>query len=249
LGHVGGTLLDVDNTTAGNPNCKVCHGALLKQPTVNIFLDRQFGSFMYQDPAAEMAPPNCTPSILTCYVNPSVVANILVSALTVTEPSRTRFRDVPNGTPAKLAIGVMAKTGIMSGYPDGTFRPDSSLTREQFVVMLVKALNLPPATRPLSFSDLPARDPSAPDVASAAQAGLLVTPSPTTFGPNDTLTRQEMATLMARGFRLTGGVTIDFTDGNQIAPWALDNVRAIVGAGYMSGYADGTFKPGAFNSR
>jgi amidase len=76
-----------------------------------------------------------------------------------------------------------------------------------------------------------------------------VTPSANAFGPNDPVSREEMATSLARAFRLTRTGSTTFSDSQQIAPYAMASVKAVVAAHYMNGYPDGTFKPTASVTR
>ncbi|MGL5509464.1 MAG: S-layer homology domain-containing protein, partial [Microcoleaceae cyanobacterium] len=53
-----------------------------------------------------------------------------------------KFKDVPDNFWGKSAIEIINRGGFMSGYPDGTFRPNQNLTREQTLVSLVNGLQL-----------------------------------------------------------------------------------------------------------
>src|SRR5579864_3373520 len=226
------TLNDVDNTSA---QCKTCHDPLPDYPSVNIFLDRMFGSFMFQDPGA---PHTTTPPMLTAQER-SVK---LVAAATKQEQSSQRFNDVAKGSACQVAAGLLARTHIMSGDQNGRFRPDDPMTRAQLAASLARALNLSaPAGR--QFTDLPSTDASAPAAQAAAQAGLLQTPSATLFGPSDPVSRQEMAAALAKGFNLSAGSIPAVTDSNAIAPASVDGVNAMVANGFMKTNADGSFGP------
>lgn len=49
--------------------------------------------------------------------------------------------------------------------------------------------------------------------------------------------------MLAQALSLTGGPTLQFTDAGDIGSWAVSSVQAVVGAGYMQGFSDGTFRP------
>ena len=70
-----------------------------------------------------------------------------------------------------------------------------------------------------------------------------------TFGPDQNLTREEMALLLARALRLMGSAALSFSDAGQIAPWAQGAVAAAVAAGFLSGLPGGTFQPLAAATR
>jgi hypothetical protein len=75
------------------------------------------------------------------------------------------------------------------------------------------------------------------------QVGIVTGMSPTTFGPDQPLTREQLAILVARALRLTRTTTLHFTDDAQIAPWALQGVEEAVAAGYVEGFPDGSLQP------
>jgi hypothetical protein len=236
------TLNDVDNTTPGNDGklCTICHDPLPQRPQVNILLDRVFGSLMFQDPDA----PAWVANPLTAA--PAQLSAKLLQVATLQEQSRQRFSDVPNDSPAKAAIGLLARTQIMPGLPDGTFQPDAPLTKGQLAAMMAKALNLPVTAGSSAFADVAPDDPIAPSVAAAAEAGLLVTPFTSMFGANDPVSRQEMAATLARAFKLSAEPPtppLPFRDEQQIASWAANGVQAVTTAAYLPGFPDGTFRP------
>jgi 2',3'-cyclic-nucleotide 2'-phosphodiesterase/3'-nucleotidase/5'-nucleotidase len=68
-------------------------------------------------------------------------AGILVRILELTEDeTAARFSDVPAGQKYAGAIGAAVKSGFVSGYGDGTFRPDKHISREEMTVMLIKSI-------------------------------------------------------------------------------------------------------------
>jgi hypothetical protein len=159
------------------------------------------------------------------------------------EAPSAAFTDVPQGYWAYQAIEALAAKGIVGGFPGGTYQPDASVTRAQFVKMLVLALGLKPGSGTTAFTDVPQDAWFAPYVAAAVQAGVVQGLTPTHFGPGQTITREQMAVLIARAFKLTKTEPLNFTDLGQIGAWALQGVEETVAAGYMAGFTDGTFRP------
>lgn len=166
-----------------------------------------------------------------------------------TSGSQPTFSDMPSGYWAYGAISTMACKGIVSGFADGTFRPGGAVTRAEFVKMLVLSLGLKPVSGSTSFTDVPASSWAAPYVLTAVQAGIARGTTATTFDPNGDLTREQMAVLLARALKLTKTTALTFKDDAKIAGWALQDVEAVVAAGYMPGYPDGTFRPEATTTR
>ena len=158
-------------------------------------------------------------------------------------PTAPAFSDVPASYWAYADIETLAGKGIINGFPDGTFQPDGNLTRAQFVKMLVLTLGLTPGTGSTPFTDVAPSDWFAPYVSAAVRAGIVSGLTPTTFGPNDTLTREQMAVLLARALKLTKTVTLHFTDAATIDAWATTGVEEAVAAGYVNGFPNGSFQP------
>ena len=163
-------------------------------------------------------------------------------------PSAT-FPDVPATYWAAQYIGELAAKGIIGGLPDGTFAPDATVTRAQFVKMLVLTLGLGPRSGASGFTDVAPGDWFAPYVLAAVQAGLVQGASPTAFSPNAPVTREELAVLLARALKLTGTAHLGYADASAIDPWAAGGVQAAVAAGYLTGFPDGRFQPQGAASR
>lgn len=150
-------------------------------------------------------------------------------------------------------ITAFCLTGIVSGYPEGDFRPEGAVTREEFVKMLVLAAGLEelhPAVP--TFGDVPPARWSYGHIEAAVAAGIVV-PSDygLSFRPSSQPTRREMATLLVRA---TGNealatslrtAVLPYTDVAGLAPWAHGYIAAATQLGLMRGYPDGSFGPQA----
>jgi hypothetical protein len=159
------------------------------------------------------------------------------------------FTDVPSTYWAYGAIESQVAEGIVSGFPDGTFRPEQPVTRAQFVKMLDLVLGLQAAGGQAPFADVPPSAWYAPYVAAAVQAGIVEGLTPTAFGPDEPVTREQLTVLLARALKLTRTATLHFTDDAMIDAWALPGVDAAVAAGYINGFPDGSFRPLATATR
>jgi hypothetical protein len=166
-------------------------------------------------------------------------------------PCTASFSDVPASYWAYKDILTLACKGIIAGFPDGTFQPDASVTRAQFVTMLVRTLGLKLGTGNTPFTDVAPTAWYAPYVAAAQQDGIVAGISPTEFGPNEPITREEMAVLLAHvlGSSAVPGSPLKFTDTASIASWAQAAVQEVVGAGLMAGFPNGTFQPTGVSTR
>lgn len=151
------------------------------------------------------------------------------------------FPCVTSGYWAYADIEVLAAKGIVSGFTDGTFRPGDPVTRAQFVKMLDLTLGLKPGSHANPFLDVPSTAWFAPYVSAAVQAGIVDGLRPTTFGPNEALTREQMAVRLARALKLTETVTLHFKNAAQVDAWALRGEEAAAG-GYMNNFPANSFR-------
>jgi hypothetical protein len=150
--------------------------------------------------------------------------------------------DVPAGLWAAPAVDRTVAAGIVLGFPDGTYRPQAPVTRAQLAKMLVLALGLPTASI-LDFADVAPQAWYAPYVAAAVQAGIVRGVGGGRFDPDASVTREQMALMLARAVKLSGTGAAPFTDSGAVDPWAAPGVEAAAAAGYMGGFPDGSFQP------
>ncbi|MBO8137680.1 MAG: S8 family serine peptidase [Desulfotomaculum sp.] len=178
----------------------------------------------------------------------------LRSRLPVQEP--VEFKDT-GGHWAEEVIDYMSRVKVLSGYPDGTFRPNAKLTRAQFAAMLVRALKLveSPADAAV-FRDVPADAWYRGAVGAAVSARLVAGYSEHTFGPNDPITREQMAVMIARA--VSGGLipyhsgdkTLEkYSDLEEISLWARPSVSMMVKYGIVNGRAPDRFIPQGTTTR
>ncbi|MCU6711946.1 InlB B-repeat-containing protein [Paenibacillus sp. J5C_2022] len=142
---------------------------------------------------------------------------------------------------AEADIRELIELGAISGYPNQTFKPNSPITRAQFVSILVKALKLTaPSSR--SFDDTTghwAKDA----IGTAAALRIISGFEDHTFRPNDMITREQMAVIVVRALKLPASSTsISFTDNSSVSSWAMEAVATAAEKELMNGYTDGTFK-------
>jgi hypothetical protein len=153
----------------------------------------------------------------------------------------TNLTDI-SGHWAEADIADLVARGAVAGYPDGTFQPDNNITRAEFVTILVRALGLE-ATTGTVFADT-AEHWAKGFISTAAASGIVTGYDASTFGPDDFVTREQMAAMVVRAakFELKPS-EVTFADSAQISPWALDAVAAAVRQGIIKGYPDNTFGP------
>ena len=161
-----------------------------------------------------------------------------------------RLRDVPGHWAAENITTAMSK-GWVAGYPDRTFRPNTTLTRADFVTLLSRM-----SGEDLSgytgdpFPDVPESKYYAASVAWAVQAGIVAGFPDGNFRPTENVTREQMAHIMRLYLQHRGvdvseidqSVDARIADVDDIGSWALDDVRFCYAAGLLQGRGS-TFVP------
>lgn len=171
------------------------------------------------------------------------IAFLLSTAMTVSTavPAFAAASDI-NGHWAQATIEAWQNEGRIGGYEDGTFRPDQSITRAEFVRLLNSAVSTQ-GSAAISFSDVSPSDWYYNDVAKAVGNNIASGFEDGTFKPNETVTRMQAAVFISNALMLTSNEAgaNGFTDAAQLPAWAKGAVGAVVAGGYMSGYPDGSF--------
>ena len=143
---------------------------------------------------------------------------------------------------AEDTIKEMVARGVTGGYPDGTFKPNNNITRAEFAVFLVRAFGLESDSGKV-FADT-ANHWAKDDIATAAAHEVVGGYDANTFGPNDLITREQMASMIVRAAKLTpANEKTNFADSDNISGWAKGAVATATKHGIMNGYPDNTVKP------
>lgn len=111
--------------------------------------------------------------------------------------SRCPFSDLTGEPALEEQVATLASYGLVSGYEDGTFRPQEAITRAEFCALLANALNLPAGGQAPAFSDTSAGAWYAPYVSAMASKGFIAGYEDGTFRPDDTITYQEIVTILS----------------------------------------------------
>ena len=145
---------------------------------------------------------------------------------------------------AQNTINKWVDKGDISGYPDGTFRPNNMITRAEFVVLVNNAMGYTKSGYAY-FSDVPNHYWGKNAIQTGVAAGYISGDGNGIFRPNDPVTRQEAAAMISRILDLKQNESraYRYTDSYAISNWAKGVVGAVSDAGIMAGYPDGSFGP------
>lgn len=177
-----------------------------------------------------------------------LIASLVIAALIASAaPSRAAvaFSDT-GGSWAKEQIETLAEMGVVSGYPDNTFRPDQPVTRAEFAKMATTA-----------FTVVPERGAEFPDVRGhwaerhirdLAGAGVAAGYPDGSFGPDNKITRAEAVSMLVRVLKLHDvkgyAGTPSFADLSQ-DHWAYDSAETALRLKILPPYFRGRFEPQA----
>lgn len=126
----------------------------------------------------------------------TMFARLLTEQIEADKTYSNTFSDVPKGYWAANYIGYMQQFGIITGYSDGSFRPDAPVTRAEFAAIASRFEKLTEGSK--SFSDVPDTYWAARYINFAATRGWVTGYSDGTFKPENTITRAEVAAVTCR---------------------------------------------------
>jgi len=142
------------------------------------------------------------------------------------------FSDIQNHW-AQACISAAAKRTIISGYPDGQFKPDAPVTRAEFAALVRKAFpNTVPVRNPINFQDVPATHWAYKAIQVVYQVGFLSGYPDRTFKPNQQIPRVQALVALASGLKYSPTKTPSetlkqyFDDADQIPNYAIGAIAA-----------------------
>ena len=134
---------------------------------------------------------------------------LALASLSCGAEGRTLYGVVPAAFPdiashaARESVTALSRAGLLNGFPDGSFRPEATMTRAQFAAVVSRALGLQ-AKAGAPFADVPTGAWYAADVAAAAESGLIRGRSAERFDPEGTVSLAEADIILARAAKVLG---------------------------------------------
>ncbi|MFK2825557.1 S-layer homology domain-containing protein [Bacillus sp. B190/17] len=152
------------------------------------------------------------------------------------------FKDLGIGFWGYNELTYLYNKGVISGYPDNTFRPNHNITRAQAAIMVARALKLDTssASGPV-FTDVPKTITGYTSISAVMREGLFDEFVSTEFKPYQNITRGEMASILSKAFKLKSTGASSFKDTKN--HWANGSIQALADNNITLGYLDNTFRP------
>ncbi|MEK4532132.1 S-layer homology domain-containing protein [Solibacillus sp. FSL K6-1554] len=149
-------------------------------------------------------------SLLIATICASVVTPAIVVPMTVDASSL--FKDVTPKHSYFEAIHKMRDLGIINGYPDGTFKPNETISRKHVAALLNRAHKLPQTVNVSTLKDVSTKHANYHDILAVQRAGIFELDRNGNFSPNKEVTRAEMAKALVIAFNLKGSTDAKFSD-------------------------------------
>lgn len=186
--------------------------------------------------------------LLSLLVVAATVISLLV--LPVSAAGNTPFTDVKSTAWYADAVTFAYENGLISGYPDGTFRPDTALTRAMFATILWR-MEGSPETGTADFTDVASNRYYAKPAAWAQSQGIIAGYPDGTFRPDDPIQRQQVTTILYRyacskgipGTDILPDMVSSYTDAGKINNYARDAMNWAIRTGLITGKTTSTLVP------
>lgn len=185
------------------------------------------------------------------FTMPASAVTVGVSYVKATEtPSETKFNDVSANDWFASAVDYVTGKGMMNGTADNTFSPKANTTRGMVVTVLYRLENQP-STSAASFTDVASGAYYANAVAWANANGIVSGYGSGKFGPNDKVTREQLAAILYRYAQYkkydvsVGGDTniLSYNDAQSISSYAIPAIQWACGAGVVTGKSGSKLDP------
>lgn len=185
------------------------------------------------------------------FTMPASAVKVGVSYVKATEtPSKTKFNDVSANDWFASAVDYVTGKGMMNGTADNTFSPKANTTRGMVVTVLYRLENQP-STSVASFTDVASGAYYANAVAWANANGIVSGYGSGKFGPNDKVTREQLAAILYRYAQYkkydvsVGEDTniLSYDDAQSISSYAIPAIQWACGAGVVTGKSGSKLDP------
>ncbi|MFZ0475559.1 MAG: S8 family serine peptidase, partial [Halobacillus sp.] len=160
----------------------------------------------------------------------------------VVQAPTTPFKDFDRSHWYSSAVENLSLGNLISGYDDGMFKAKRSITREEAVAMVGRALELNGEERATDFPDVSPSSFGSGYISAGTSSGFISGYTDGTFRPKQAINRGDVAMIIDRAFKIEGSSSERFSDVSEDA-YYYESVHDLKAAGFISGYPDGTFHP------
>ncbi len=189
-------------------------------------------------------------NMLLDYGNVLGSGRIVIGENAENEEFENPFDDVSENDWFFENVCYVYENGLMNGVTESEFDPMGSLTRGMLVSVLYRAEGAPECDETISFSDVESESYYADAIAWAKKNEIVNGVTETTFAPDETVTREQMATIIFRYAKYKGtapsgawAIRLEYEDLENVSQYAAEGVMYCTLAGFMHGRDDGTFAP------
>lgn len=190
------------------------------------------------------------------FVMPSRAVTVKASFAPITAGDLP-FIDVPAGAWYEDGVRYVYQNGLMAGTSATTFGPDVTTTRGMIATILWRLEGSPQVDYAMAFDDVAANSWYAEAIRWAASEGIVSGYGDGKFGPDDIITREQMAAMLYRyaqykGYDVSVGEDtniLSYTDFEDLSEYAIPAMQWAVGAGIISGTSESTLGPRGNASR
>lgn len=190
----------------------------------------------------------------------AIAATVVTSAFVTVAPTQTKaapeiteLTDLEKEKDYYEAVKILLERGVITGFPDFTYRPYEPVTRGQAALILSKFLNLDlENVENPRFTDVKETDPYYAAIAALVDKGIIKGYEDYTFRQSEPLTRAQMALMVVLGFELnveqSTEIALPFIDVDESDAFAV-YIQALVNYDITKGVSENQFAPNAYVTR
>jgi len=176
-----------------------------------------------------------------------IIGLVLVLAVLLVGPLRAEAFSDTNQHWARMEIEHLKSREIITGYPNGAYYPESYISRQEFVVLLIRAMNKQREAEVLQQGTVHFDDGNTwakGYIELAHEMNLVQGDAPGIFAPGRLISREEAVSILVKclGEKADSPAT-GFADDAEISAWATPAISLAVQKGLLQGFPDNTFRP------
>ncbi|NMF82903.1 S-layer homology domain-containing protein [Nodosilinea sp. P-1105] len=226
-----------------------------RYPVLNTWLNRLSLAWPREQPRPEVTdslatalPPPQDQTALT--VPPPVIPQPLLpheawpeNPIQDSQQAMQGFNDLPSDHWAAPVVQDLTGRQMLSGFPDGSFRPAVPMTRAEFAAQLARLFDFPQSHTAPAYADVGTTYWAQASIQKSVQMGFLTGYPNDTFAPEQTITRIQVILALANGLGLrsssgAAAVLQPYDDHDQVPDWAQRSLVAAIEAGLVVNHPD-----------